>query len=487
MTYRLNMRRLLLAILPLFIIPAFTIAQETAAPAPVVTQSFVKEYLAYYDSIQNYRYYDQRGINVFESPKDNVTFQGLRVRFGAGFTQQFQSLKHENYLSGSASVPAGETGNKLYPLSAGFNTAQANLNMDVQLADGIRLHLVTYLSARHHNEAWVKGGYIQFDKLPFKGQFWDNLMQHVTVKVGHMEINYGDAHFRRSDGGQTLYNPFMENYIIDAFTTEIGGEVYARLGSLFGMIGLTNGEIKGNVQEITAPASDPIAKKSPAIYLKGGFDHSMSPKLRVRGSASFYKDNSSANNTLFWGDRTGSNYFLVMENTAANPTAQAWSGRVNPLFSDRTQGFMLNGFVKAGGLELFGTYETGKGRQATQIGTGSAGPEDRGFNQFAGDVVYRIGAKENLFIGARYNTVTLDNIWNVGKKGDADPLKNQVISEVGLNRFALAGGWFLTRNVLLKAEYVVQNYNDYDRTSVPKNQYGKGKFSGYVIEAVVGF
>jgi hypothetical protein len=487
MNYPTKMKMFLLAILPLFIIPVFTSAQETTAPAPAVTQSFIREYLAYYDSIQNFRYYDQRGINVFETPKDNVTFQGLRVRFGAGFTQQFQNMKHENYLSGVANPPTAEVGNKLYPLSGGFNTAQANLNMDVQLADGIRLHLVTYLSSRHHNEAWVKGGFIQFDKLPFKGQFWDKLMNHVTVKLGHMEINYGDAHFRRSDGGQTLYNPFMESYIIDAFTTEIGGEVYAQFGSLFGMIGLTNGEIKGDVKEITAPAVDPIAKKSPAIYLKGGFDHSFSPKLRVRGSASYYGDKSSANNTLFWGDRTGSNYFLVMENAAANATAQAWSGRINPLFSDRTQGFMLNGFVKAGGLELFGTYETGKGRQAAQVGTGSGAPEDRGFNQFAGDVVYRIGAKENLFVGARYNKVTLDNIWNTGVKGNVDPMKNQIISEVNLDRFALAGGWFLTRNVLLKAEYVIQNYNDYDRTSVPKNQFAKGKFSGYVVEAVVGF
>jgi hypothetical protein len=493
MNYPTKMKRLLMAILPLFIIPAFTFAQETAAPAATATsteqtRNFIKEYLSYYDSIQNFRYYDQRGINVFEAPKDKVTFQGLRVRFGAGFTQQFQNIKHENYVSGTT-PSAADAVNKLYPLSAGFNTAQANLNMDVQLADGIRLNLVTYLSARHHNEAWVKGGYIQFDKLPFKSQFFDNVMKFVTIKVGHMEINYGDAHFRRSDGGQTLYNPFMENYIVDAFTTEIGGEVYARLGSFFGMVGLSNGEIKGDVKEVAPLPTDQVAKKSPAVYLKGGFDHNFSPKLRVRGTASYYGDKSSASNTLFWGDRTGSNYFLAQEVSTATSTAQAWSGRVNPLFSDRTQGLMLNGFLKAGGLELFGTYETGKGRQATQLGVGSAAPEDRSFSQIAGDVVYRLslGGKENLFVGLRYNKATLDNIWNTGQKGNTDPLKNQVISEVNIDRVSLAGGWFLTRNVMLKAEYVVQNYNDYDKAGVPKSQYTKGKFSGYVVEAVVGF
>jgi hypothetical protein len=264
------------------------------------------------------------------------------------------------------------------------------------------------------------------------------------------------------------------------------------MGSLFGMIGLTNGEIKGDVKEVSAPTTDPVAKKSPAIYLKGGFDHNFSPKLRVRGTASYYGDKSSANNTLFWGDRTGSNYFLVMENTAATATAQAWSGRVNPLFSDRTQGFMLNGFLKFSGLELFGTYETGKGRQAGQVGKGGASPEDRNFNQFAGDVVYRFGPKENVFVGLRYNTVSLDNIWNTGKTTETDPLKNQIISEVSIDRTAFAAGWFLTRNVLLKGEYVIQNYNDYGKTGVPKTVLSdapnkNAKFSGYVIEAIVGF
>lgn len=427
-------------------------------------KSWVKEYLSYYDSIQNFRYYDQRGVNVFESPKNDVKFEGLRVRFGAGFTQQFQSLKHENYVSGLANPGTADAANKLYSLGAGFNTAQANLNMDVQLADGIRLNLVTYLSARHHNEAWVKGGYIQFDKVPFKGKFWDDLMDIVTIKIGHMEINYGDAHFRRSDGGQTIYNPFIENYIMDAFTTEIGGEVYAQYKGLFGMLGVSNGEIKGNVEQGTPLPTDPDPKKSPAIYLKGGYDKQLTEKTRIRVSGSFYTDKSSASNTLFWGDRTGSNYFMVMEKTGTNPTAQAWSGRVNPTMGDRTQGIMLNGFVKFGGLELFGTWEQAKGRGRTET-------EDRSLNQLAGDVIYRIGKKENLFLGARYNTLNGDLRFGTTNK------------DVSVDRFAFAGGWFITQNVMLKAEYVTQNYNDYPSAT----QYTNGKFKGVVVEAVVGF
>ena len=419
-------------------------------------KTMMRQYLESYDSIQFFRPYDKTGINMFETPKDNVAFDGVRVRIGAGFTQQFQNLKHSNFEKATGRP------NSLYALSSGFNTAQANLNMDFQLADGIRLNLVTYLSSRHHNEAWVKGGFIQFDKLPFKGEFWNNLMKYATIKVGHMEINYGDAHFRRSDGGSTLYNPFMDNYLLDAFTTEIGGEVYLQHNGLFGMVGISNGEIKGDVKAGSA-------EKNPAFYLKGGIDKQLTDKARVRVAGSFYTDKSSASNTVFWGDRTGSNYFLVMEKESATALAQAWSGRINPGFGRKVQGLQLNGFVKYGGLELFGTYEQGKGRSANALDN-----KDRTLTQLAGDVVYRIGPKENVYVGARYNTLT------------GQLFLNNVADDIKVDRVALAGGWFVTRNVLLKGEYVVQNYRDYP-TGAGATQFTDGKFNGWVIEAVVGF
>ncbi len=40
------------------------------------------------DIIHNLRSYDKKGIGVFESPKDEVQkYEGLKLRFGAGFTQ----------------------------------------------------------------------------------------------------------------------------------------------------------------------------------------------------------------------------------------------------------------------------------------------------------------------------------------------------------------------------------------------------------------
>jgi hypothetical protein len=434
-----------------FALPLFTSAQQ------------LKEF---YGKPDYWRPYDQRGINVFETGKqdDSVVFDGLRVRLGAGFTQQFQNLKQKN--NGSSSF---ETSNRLYPLASGFMTAQANLFIDVQLADGIRLNVSTYLSTRHHNEAWVKGGYIQFDKLPFKAKFWRDLMKITTIKVGHMEINYGDAHFRRSDGGQALYNPFMEGNIMDAYATEIGGEVYLQKNGLFGMLGVTNGMIKGNVDSVYKTVQDDNTKRSPSIYVKGGMDKSIADNIRIRLSGSFYHNGSSAASglTLFGGDRSGSNYQNVMEKAPSGvalpaSTAIAFSGRLNPGFTKKVDAYMLNGFLKLGGVELFGTYENAKGRSKTELSS-------RSMNQYAADLVYRFGYQENLFAGVRYNNV----------KGKLAGMNN----DIKVDRFAAAAGWFVTKNVLIKGEYVIQNYY-----SFPTSDYrSSGKFNGYVIEAVVGF
>ena len=106
--------------------------------------------IAQQPKVNNVRAYDQTGINKFEEPKDDtVKYDGLKIRFGSAITQQFQNLKDENpgaLDNNVGSFSAGTKGNKLIPISAGFQTAEANLYMDVQLYDGIRLNVTSYLS-----------------------------------------------------------------------------------------------------------------------------------------------------------------------------------------------------------------------------------------------------------------------------------------------------------------------------------------------------
>lgn len=421
--------------------------------------------------IQYWRAYDKTGINVFETSKDsNAAFNGLGVRLGGGFAQGYQALSHENYL-GTPGTVKGDA-NDLYDMSAGFNNASANMMIDAQLARGVRLNLTLYLSSRHHNETWVKGGYIQFDDLSFlNSPFLNDLMDYLTIRVGHMEVNYGDAHFRRSDGGATIYNPFIENYIVDVFSTEIGADVTFQSNGFIGLVGLTNGEIKGNI----AGMPDTVKGATPAIYAKLGYDKQLSDDFRFRLTGSLYTQSKSPRNTMLQGDRAGSNYFGVMEAAGANLTSAAWSGRVNPNFADHLTLMQFNTLLdynigSAGNIELFATYEMGTGNNVEATDA----VKDRAFNQLAADLVYRIGRSKDVYVGARYNLVNVE----LGGK-DA----NGEYTQSSIDRLAVGAGWFVLDQVLLKGEYVMQNYNDYPAN----NRLNGGKFSGVVLQAVVGF
>jgi len=438
----------------------------------IILTAFAFGALAQQAPIQYWRPYDKRGINVFETPKkDTVAYDGLRLRLGAGFTQGYQNLKHDNGLPD----PSG-----LYEMAGGFPLAQANFNIDVQLHDGVRLNLVSYMSSHHHNEFWVKGGYLQIDKVTFlNSDFMDKLWTNLTLKVGHMEINYGDAHFRRSDGGHTLWNPWIENNIMDEFTTEIGGELYWQSKGIIAMIALTDGEIKGTV---ASPSTPDGAKRKPSIYGKLGFDKQFTDKFRGRLTGSFYTTKSSESNTIFGGDRTGSNYQYVMENSPVSLTGKAFSGRFNPGFSDNVTTIMINPFVKFAGLEVFGTFEFAKGANAFENGEGTswAPTGDRKANQIAVDALYRIGKNEQFYFGGRYAQVAA----TVSEGTSALTAGTQY--DVTINRIAFGGGWFVTKNILMKAEYVNQHYDGYLDTGA-NNRFYDGNFKGIVIQGSICF
>jgi hypothetical protein len=404
---------------------------------------------------QFWRPYDQRGVNVFETGKvDSVAFEGMKVRIGGHFTQQWQNLSHQNTATPVLNAQNVNT-NQLIDIGAGTNLATANLNIDVELADGLRLNLTTYLSSRHHPETWVKGGYLQVDKLGFLNiGNTDWFDKYLTLRVGHMEINYGDAHFRRSDNGNAMYNPFVGNYIMDAFTTEVGGEVLFQNKGWLAMVAITGGEIQGGV---TTPEN-----RKPSFIGKFGYDKSLNEDLRIRLTGSVYTTSSSQRNTLWGGDRAGSRYYLVLENTLASTSANFTSGRFNPGQTNNITAIVFNPFIKFHGLEFFGNFErsTGKARNET---------EDRTWNQTGADLVYRFGTREKFYVAGRYNQVN-------------GPLAGSGL-EVSLDRIQIGGGWFVTKNVLAKIEYVSQNYNDF----APADRFNGGKFNGLMIEGVIGF
>lgn len=403
--------------------------------------------------MQYYRADSQDGLNVFETSKENtVEYDGLKVKIGGDFAMQFQSINQSN------------DADNLVELGSNLNLPTANLNMDVQLEDGVRMHLRTYLSSRHHEEAWVKGGYLQMDKLDFISEgFLSGFMEVATIKVGMDEFNYGDAHFRRTDNARAIYNPFVGNYIMDAFSTEAFMDVTIQKNGLLGVIGVTNGKLN---QSVTVNDN---SDNKVSFFGKLGYDNQINDDLRLRLTGSWYINKGTTTGTwLYSGDRSGSRYYHVGDyftgalDTNGNPVVASddFSGRLRARFTELTA-IQINPFVKYKGLEFFGIYE---------VAGGSADGEGS-FTQMAGEALYRLGGNDQFYLGGRFNTVK-------GNQADGAP-------DIEIKRFNVGGGWFLTKNVLTKLEYVKQTYDGDGYAG--SAQYEGLEFNGFVIEAAISF
>ncbi|HET8864141.1 MAG TPA: hypothetical protein VFM80_00500 [Gracilimonas sp.] len=398
------------------------------------------------NNIQYYTPPTQAGLNVFEAPfTTDKTFDGVYVRIGGSNTLQFQALRHDN-----------DAGN-LADLESNFNLATSNLDLDVALAPGMRMHLRTYLSSQNHTETYVKGGYLQIDSFDFIEEgFLSGLSDHIRIKVGHMENNYGDNHFRRSDNGAAMQNPFVGNYLMDSFTTEVGGEVYLYSGDVFGMIGLTNGKLNQSTVE-------GAVNTKPTFLTKLGYDSQVNDDLRFRITGSLMRVSEAASIYLYTGDRAGSRYYNVT-------TGGFRSGRIAPSYTipgnapggpvaGEMTAIMINPFVKFQGLEFYGVFENASGKNQVETDT-------RTYTQLGAELLYRFGAGEDFYIGTRYNTVS-------GEEAGGN--------EIDVTRFNLGGGWFMTENVMTKLEYVNQIYDGFT------GDLAGAEFSGIMLEAVVSF
>ena len=439
--------------------------------------------------IQNRIARDKNGINVFDVVKDSVQYEGLSVEIGAAFNMDFQAINSFNDQPVNFPAPSKITGYRIMNTENNFVLPAADMTIGAQLFDGVRVNLDIYLASRHHNDTYARGGYLQIDKLDFiKKDFLADVMKYATIKIGQMENNFGDAHFRSSDNGATLRNAFVGNNIMNAFTTEMGIELYYNRNGWVSMLGATNGNLNQGTQEVTFPTLSPTTPDantsvSPTILAKLGYDKQINKDLRVRLTGSYYHNANLGNSNLYSSSRSGFGFWGVLNNSAYknngvdvpsnyNSTSTP-EATFNPGFKNWATSYMINPFAKYKGLEFFGTAELASGGDKAGVDA------KRTADQYAGELIYRFGKTEQFYIAGKYNTVS-------GKLSNADEKK------VTVDRIESSIGWFMTKNIVAKLDYVNQNYRDYAQftgnpaTGNANNFYG-GKFNGLVFEAAISF
>ena len=172
--------------------------------------------------------------------------------------------------------------------------------------------------------------------------------------------------------------------------------------------------------------------------------------------------------------------------TATTAAANFTSGRFDPGVANRLTTINVSPFIKFKGLELQGGIDLLSGSAYSDTLTTGGTKEwiKRDWTQIYGEVVYRFLKDEQLFVGARLvNATGQPSGLKYGANDVGLGFQSGTQAKVGINRVSMSAGYFPTKNMLLKVEYTSQQYKDF-----PWADYRhESKFSGFVVEAVIGF
>lgn len=324
-------------------------------------------------------------------------------------------------------------------LEPSFQTAWGDLAFMAEVGDGdLIVFADLYLSSRPHaSTTYGNEGYMLFrripDDLPGNDFLNDTIFRFVNVKAGHFEIDFGDAHYRRSDNAWVSRNLLIGNYLVDPDVEEIGVEVFTKPAPVNALIGVSSGTTTENTN---------TGRGLAAVHGKVWVE----PARDFRVSASGYYVDHSDNPTTGPGATKGS---LFSGRRSGGPYASVWGGGNSP--GDLTIGgdelvTALQGDVtwSPGPFEFYG--HLGWMEDADPNGSAPGKPTER-WIYGAAEAAYFFTAR--TWVAGRYSFA------------QADDVKGQD-SEGQIHRGQVGVGHWLTRNTLIKGEYVYQVANGFD-------------------------
>lgn len=366
-----------------------------------------------------------------------------RLKFGFNVRGYGQALSQKN------------SDNSLKDLDASIGRGFGNIDVWAKVVDGIDIYVELYISSRQHAEMYGHEGYMWISKTPpYLSELdlpaLDSFFENFSIKAGHFEIDYGDAHLYRTDNGEVQRNPLVGNFIVDPNTDEAGFEIRTKPGRPYGMtMGFTNGSEN---ERFTTDQGIALYGK---IYAE--------PQESIRLSLSAYTvDHSESNATsgnassaLFSGNRSGGPYAAVI-----GPTSEP--GQIAPGSGEEVFAWQTDVRLDMGRTIARGHYGVIKDEDAVRA--------REGWKYYSAEVQYDL-LPERSYLAARYS------------RADADEI-NSVASSGRIGRAQVGGGIWLTKDILAKLEYVDQRFKKFAAgTTVDGIAAGKDpKFSGLSLE-----
>ena len=385
---------------------------------------------------------------AFEPKKDRSAFEKVELSFNVDLTFTYQALSNTFTPS---------DGTTQQPIQSGLILPTADLDINAKVMKGFNVKLETMLSSHHHNETYVKGGYASIDSLDFVTPgFAEGFMDQATFKIGVDDIDFGDAHFRRTDNADVFHNPFVMNLAVESYMQAGFIELLYRVPVIdaFFLAGITNGQV--NPDDVKkSEGSDAYS-----YYIKLGYDNQLDDDLRFRATESIFYVRGTSKNSLYLGDKAGNVAREIFNNTtttAGNDFGTGWKAISG--YKDLTVS-MTNVFTKYMGTEFFGLLEIADGADSTDSSVKML--------HYSVEAVQRFGEHERFYAAARYeNAKTTDQ---------SDP------SDDKLTQIQATLGWFLSEHAMAKLEYIKQ-----ERKNFEEYLGGTGKFDGFMVSAAISF
>lgn len=370
-----------------------------------------------------------------------------------------QALDHKNVFNAQGAAVAG--------LEPGFQNAFGDLGFIGKFGRNEEITVVfdMYLSSRNHpSQTYGNEGYIIMTGVPENLQslkFLEPILQKVDLKAGHMMIDFGDAGQHRSNNAIVQKNPLIGNFVIDPNIVSIGMQASSKPGRYGWLLGASNGTTTENWS------------------IGRGFSYNAKlyayPIAGLRTSVSYIASDQSDNPNssgggsqmqMFTGNRSGERYAGVLGGGQA-------PGNVFPQAGEKFSAAQFDvTFDNGSPVKLYGHYGM---TQDLDINGSAVGTPEEKWSYYAADAKYEITPA--LYAAARYSSAATSQLAGADSDGE-------------VNRIQVGGGFWLTKNLLLKVEYVTQKYDGFAVGQIVNNgvqAWRNPEFSGVISEVSFSF